>query len=64
MTALEKLLNTYRQALVTEREKDIYFEELIVCCLHNEATYPATTEPIRLAAEMATRATRLSYSSV
>lgn len=39
MTALEKLLNTYRQASVTEREKGTYFEELIACYLRNEATY-------------------------
>lgn len=39
MTALEQLLNTYRQASVTEREKGTYFEELIVCYLRNEATY-------------------------
>ncbi|MBB5408875.1 putative helicase [Paraburkholderia sp. HC6.4b] len=39
MTALEKLLDTFRQAAVTEREKGTYFEELIVCYLRNEATY-------------------------
>lgn len=39
MTALEKLLNAYRQAAVTEREKGTYFEELIACYLRNEATY-------------------------
>ena len=39
MTALEQLLNTYRQASLTEREKGTYFEELIVCYLRNEATY-------------------------
>jgi predicted helicase len=39
MTALEQLLNTYRQASATEREKGTYFEELIVCYLRNEATY-------------------------
>jgi len=38
-TPLERLLNTYRQAAVTEREKGTYFEELIVCYLRNEATY-------------------------
>ncbi len=39
MTALETLLNTYRQAAVTEREKGTYFEELILSYLRNEASY-------------------------
>lgn len=39
MTALQKLLETFRQASVTEREKGTYFEELILCYLRNEATY-------------------------
>lgn len=39
MTALQKILDAYRQAAVTEREKGTYFEELIVCYLRNEATY-------------------------
>ncbi len=39
MTALEQLLDTFRHAAVTEREKGTYFEELIVCYLRNEATY-------------------------
>lgn len=39
MTALEKLLDTFRQTAVTEREKGTYFEELIVTYLRNEATY-------------------------
>jgi predicted helicase len=39
MTVLQKLLTTYRQASVTEREKGTYFEELILCYLRNEATY-------------------------
>lgn len=39
MTALQKLLDTYRQASVTEREKGTYFEELICTYLRNEATY-------------------------
>ncbi len=39
MTALEQLLDTFRAAAVTEREKGTYFEELIVCYLRNEATY-------------------------
>ncbi|WP_420210186.1 DEAD/DEAH box helicase [Burkholderia aenigmatica] len=39
MTALEMLLDTFRQTAVTEREKGTYFEELIVTYLRNEATY-------------------------
>jgi predicted helicase len=38
-TPLEALLDTYRDAAVSEREKGTYFEELIVCYLRNEATY-------------------------
>lgn len=37
MTALEMLLDTFRQTAVTEREKGTYFEELIVTYLRNEA---------------------------
>lgn len=39
MSALSALLNTYRAASVSEREKGTYFEELIICYLRNEATY-------------------------
>lgn len=39
MTALEKLLDTFRQVAASEREKGTYFEELICCYLRNEATY-------------------------
>ncbi|RQT48507.1 DEAD/DEAH box helicase [Burkholderia cepacia] len=39
MTALEMLLDAFRQTAVTEREKGTYFEELIVTYLRNEATY-------------------------
>lgn len=39
MSALSALLNTYRNAAVTEREKGTYFEELVCCYLRNEATY-------------------------
>lgn len=39
MSALSALLNTYRSASVTEREKGTYFEELICAYLRNEATY-------------------------
>lgn len=39
MSSLRNLLNTFRTASVTEREKGTYFEELILCYLRNEATY-------------------------
>jgi predicted helicase len=39
MTALENLLDTYRKASVTEREKGTYFEELCITYLRNEASY-------------------------
>jgi predicted helicase len=39
MTALQTLLNTYRLASASEREKGSYFEDLIVCYLRHEATY-------------------------
>ena len=39
MSSLRSLLDTFRTASVTEREKGTYFEELIVCYLRNEATY-------------------------
>ncbi|SUD42826.1 helicase domain-containing protein [Pseudomonas fluorescens] len=39
MSALSALLNTYRSASVTEREKGTYFEELTCTYLRNEATY-------------------------
>ncbi|MCM1512067.1 MAG: DEAD/DEAH box helicase family protein [Oxalobacter formigenes] len=36
---LEKILDSFRLAAETEREKGTYFEELIVCYLKNEASY-------------------------
>ncbi|MHB1658056.1 MAG: DEAD/DEAH box helicase [Acidithiobacillus sp.] len=39
MTALQILLNTYRNASISEREKGTYFEDLICLYLRNEATY-------------------------
>lgn len=39
MSALSALLNTYRAASASEREKGTYFEELICAYLRNEATY-------------------------
>ncbi|WP_161865503.1 DEAD/DEAH box helicase [Pseudomonas yangonensis] len=39
MSALSALLDNFRSASVTEREKGTYFEELICAYLRNEATY-------------------------
>ncbi len=39
MSALNTLLDKYRAAALSEREKGMYFEELILCYLRNEATY-------------------------
>jgi len=39
MVTIHDILDQFRQAAVSEREKGTYFEELIVCYLKNEATY-------------------------
>jgi predicted helicase len=39
MSALTTLLDTFRNAAVTEREKGTYFEELTVCYLRTEPSY-------------------------
>lgn len=39
MTALQKILDTYRDVSLTEREKGTYFEKLILCYFRNEASY-------------------------
>lgn len=39
MSALSSLLDSFRTAAVTEREKGTYFEELVCVYLRNEATY-------------------------
>lgn len=39
MTALEQLLETFRSAAQTEREKGTYFEELVKAYLLNEPLY-------------------------
>ena len=55
MSALTVLLNTYRDASVTEREKGTYFEELIVCYLRNEASYRDLYSDVWTYAEWAAR---------
>jgi len=39
MSALREIIEGFRRAAVTEREKGEYFEELVLCYLRNEATY-------------------------
>jgi len=39
MTALQTLLDTYREAAQTQRQKGTYFEDLICVYLRNEASY-------------------------
>lgn len=46
MSALASLLDSYRNASVTEREKGTYFEELICTYLRNEAKYRDLYEQI------------------
>ncbi len=53
MSALRALLDTYRSASVTEREKGTYFEELICTYLRNEATFRDLYEQIWTYAEWA-----------
>ena len=54
MTALERLLESYRSAAVSEREKGTYFEELILCYLQNEATYRDLYAKVQTWADWAT----------
>lgn len=46
MSALHDLLDTYRDAAVTEREKGTYFEQLTIAYLRNEATYKDLYEQV------------------
>ena len=53
MTALNKLLENYRQTSQTEREKGNYFEELIVTYFKNEPTYKDLYSEVWLYADWA-----------
>ncbi|QNK01519.1 DEAD/DEAH box helicase [Dyella telluris] len=53
MSALHDLLDTYRNAAVTEREKGTYFEELICAYFRNEAKYKDDYEKVWTYAEWA-----------
>lgn len=46
MTALTRLLDTYRAAAASEREKGTYFEELMLAYLRNEASYKDLYEKV------------------
>lgn len=46
MTALAQLLQTFRTAAVSEREKGTYFEELMLAYLRNEASYKDLYEKV------------------
>lgn len=53
MSALEALLDSFRAAAVTEREKGTYFEELIICYLKNEPAYRELYRDVMTYAEWA-----------
>ncbi|WP_341709055.1 type ISP restriction/modification enzyme [Halopseudomonas sp.] len=53
MSALSSLLDSFRAAAVTEREKGTYFEELVCVYLRNEATYRDLYEKVWTYAEWA-----------
>ena len=69
MTPFTTLLNTFRNASATEREKGTYFEELILTYLRNEATYKDLYSDVWSYADWAklqgldTRDTKLACSS-
>lgn len=52
-TPLQSILNDFRSAAVTEREKGTYFEELIRTYLRNEATYADLYSDVWLYADWA-----------
>ena len=54
MSALQELLDSYRAAAQSEREKGTYFEDLILCYLRNEATYSDLYSDVRTYAQWAT----------
>lgn len=53
MTALQQILQQYRQEAQTEREKGTYFEELILCYFQNEASYKSRFAKVWLFADWA-----------
>ncbi|TFG89935.1 MAG: hypothetical protein E4H15_08505 [Syntrophobacterales bacterium] len=59
MTTLNNLLNSFRDAAATEREKGTYFEELICTHLRNEAIYHDLYSDVWTYADWATRQGRV-----
>lgn len=55
MSALSSLLDSFRAAAVTEREKGTYFEELVCVYLRNEATYRDLYEKVWTYADWANK---------
>lgn len=53
MTALQKILDAYRDVSLTEREKGTYFEKLILCYFRNEASYKDLYSQVWLYADWA-----------
>ena len=53
MTPLQKILKTYRDVSLTEREKGTYFEKLILCYFRNEASYKDLYSKVWLYADWA-----------
>ena len=53
LTHLQKLLDAYRSAARTEREKGTYFEELILCYFRNEPKYRDLYEEVWMYADWA-----------
>ena len=53
LTALQKLLDDYRAAARTEREKGTYFEDLILCYFRNEPKYRDLYEKVSTYADWA-----------
>ena len=55
MTPLTQLLNTYRHAATTQREKGTYFEQLVQCYFQNEASYQTLYSDVCTYGEWAAR---------
>ncbi len=55
MSALKRLLSTYRAASLTEREKGTYFEDLILTYLRHEPVYAELYEEVLTFADWAKR---------
>jgi hypothetical protein len=61
MTTLNNLLDSFRNAAVTEREKGTYFEELICTYLRNEAIYRDLYSDVWTYADWALQLLRIAF---